>query len=97
MGIFVGSCKVKHPDLSVELWNETRIVKELQEDSSAGIKKFWFQNSEISEDSFKFAFEKSKESWLKTKYVPDLNAYGNIDNYISLTLGEVNKKLGSSY
>lgn len=84
--------KVKHPDLSVELWNETRIVKELQEDSSAGIKKFWFQNSEISEDSFKFAFEKSKESWLKTKYVPDLNAYGNIDNYISLTLGEVNKR-----
>lgn len=82
----------KHPDLSVELWNETRIIKELQEDSSAGIKKYWFENSEISEDSFSFAFEKSKESWLKTKYVPDLNAYGGIDNYISLTLGEVNKR-----
>lgn len=84
--------KSKHPDLSVELWNETRIVKELQEDSSAGIKKYWFENSEISEDSFSFAFKKSKESWLKTKYVPDLNAYGGIDNYISLTLGAVNKR-----
>lgn len=82
----------KYPNLSVELWNETCIVKELQEDSSAGIKKYWFENSEISEDSFSFAFEKSKESWLKTKYVPDLNAYGGIDNYISLTLGEVNKR-----
>lgn len=84
--------KSKHPDLIVELWNETRIVKELQEDSSAGIKKYWFENSETSEDSFIFAFRKSKESWLKTKYVPDLNAYGSIDNYISLTLGEVNKR-----
>lgn len=84
--------KSKHPDLSVELWNETRIIKELQEDSSAGIKKYWFENSEISEDSFNFAFRKSKESWLKTKYVPDLNTYGSIDNYISLTLGDVNKR-----
>ena len=84
--------KSKHPDLIVELWNETRIVKELQEDSSACIKKYWFENSETSEDSFIFAFRKSKESWLKTKYVPDLNAYGSIDNYISLTLGEVNKR-----
>lgn len=82
----------KYPNLSVELWNESRIVKELQEGSSAGIKKYWFENSEISEDSFRFAFKKSKESWLKTKYVPDLNAYGDIDNYISLILGEVNKR-----
>ena len=50
------------------------------------------ENSETSEDSFIFAFRKSKESWLKTKYVPDLNAYGSIDNYISSTLGEVNKR-----
>ena len=42
--------KSKHPNLIVELWNETRIVKELQEDSSAGIKKYWFENSETSED-----------------------------------------------
>lgn len=81
--------KSKYPHLSVELWNETRIVKELQEDLSAGIKKYWFGNSEISEDSFIFAFRKSKGSWLKTKYIPDLNVYGSIDSYISLTLGEV--------
>lgn len=82
----------KYPGLSVELWNETRIVKELQEDTSNGIKKYWFENSEISEDSFEFAFEKSKGSWLKTKYIPELNTCGDIDSYISLTLGEVNKR-----
>lgn len=84
--------KSNYPDLSVELWNESRITKELQEESSAGIKKYWFENSEISEESFNFSFLKSKESWLKTKYVPDLNAYGIIDNYLSLTLGDVKQR-----
>ena len=84
--------KSTYSNLTVELWNETRILKELQEETSAGIKKYWFENSEISEDSFSFAFQKSKESWLKTKYVPDLNAYGNIDDYITVNLGDIKKR-----
>ena len=86
------SIKLKYPNLSVELWNETRIVKELQEDSSAGIKKFWFENSEISEEIFSFAFSKSKASWLKTKYVPDLNVYGDIDDRIVSFLGDIGQR-----
>ena len=84
--------KSTYSNLTVELWNETRILKELQEETSAGIKKYWFENSEISEDSFSFAFQKSKESWLKTKYVPDLNAYGNIDDYITANLGDLKQR-----
>lgn len=91
-GKLLSEIKLKYPDLSVELWNDTRILKELQEDTSAGIKKYWLKNSEISEESFEFAFQKSKESWLKTKYIPDLNAYGNIDNYITVNLGDFKQR-----
>lgn len=75
------------PTLSIELWNETRLISELQKESSSGIYKFWFKNSEISEENVRFAFEKSKESWLSTKYVPELNTYGEIDNTVSEFLG----------
>ena len=75
------------PTLSIELWNETRLISELQKESSSGIYKFWFKDSEISEENVRFAFKKSKESWLSTKYVPELNTYGEIDNTISEFLG----------
>lgn len=75
------------PSLAIDLWDEARLVTELQKDSSAGIYKFWFKNSEISEDNVYFSFSKSKESWLSAKYVPELNVFGEIDDYISVFLG----------
>lgn len=75
------------PTLSIDLWNETRLITELQKESSAGIYKFWFKNAEVSEENVKFSFEKGKESWLSTKYMPELNTYGEIDNCISEFLG----------
>lgn len=67
-----------YPKLDIELWDENRILKELQKESSSGIFKFWFETSEISNDSIKVSFEKSKNSWLDKKYVPNLNTYGFI-------------------
>lgn len=76
------------PDLSVELWDATRITSELQKKTSPGILKFWFENSEISDESVCFAFEKAKNSWLNTKYAPELNTFGNIEHSVSLYLGD---------
>ena len=78
-----------HPNLSIELWNETRLTQELQKESSVGIFKFWFERSEISDESEKLSFTKSKESWLNTKYVPELNTFGSIHNTISSYLGKI--------
>lgn len=80
------------PTLAIDLWNETRLVSELEKESSAGIYKFWFSNAEISEENALFFFDKSKESWLSTKYVPALNTYGEIDRYISMFLGCANQR-----
>lgn len=79
----------EYPDLILELWNETRLTKELQKNCSAGIFKFWFRRAEISEECIKFSFEKSKNSWLSTKYIPELNTYGRIHDSICTYLGDV--------
>lgn len=41
----------KFSTLTIDLWNETRLVSELEKESSAGIYKFWFSNAEISEEN----------------------------------------------
>lgn len=77
-----------YPFLTLDLWNETRLTQELQKEYSAGIFKFWFERAEISEESVQFSFEKSKNSWLSTKYVPELNTFGMIHSIVSNYLGD---------
>jgi len=72
-----------YPDVDIELWNETRILTELQKPNSAGIYRFWFSNSELTETNIQYAFDKAKNSWLITKYVPELNAFGHIEKTVS--------------
>ena len=66
----------EHPDLVLDLWNETRLTQELQKECSAGIFKFWFERAEISEESVRFSFEKSKNSWLSTKRISEQSVQG---------------------
>ena len=82
----------EHSNLTLDLWNETRLTQELQKDRSAGIFKFWFERAEISEESVRFSFEKSKISWLSTKYVPELNTFGTIHGFICTYLGDVDQR-----
>lgn len=81
-----------YPDLLVELWNETKIMAELQKPESSGVFAFWFKSSEITNNNIRFAFCKAKQSWLSTKYVPDLNTFGEIEKTISLTLGDLTQR-----
>lgn len=81
------------PTLSIDLWNETRILAELQKPSSAGIYKFWFERSEISDESISRSFLRSKDGWLSARYIPDLNTFGEIDACISAFVGSKLKRL----
>lgn len=81
------------PALSIDLWNETRILAELQKPSSAGIYKFWFERSEISDESVSQSFFRSKDGWLSGRYITDLNTFGKIDAYISAFVGNKSKRL----
>ena len=68
--------------IEIELWNESHLLAELQKESSAGIYRYWFEKSEITKESIEFSFEKSKSSWLDTRYVPELNTFGLIHSYV---------------
>lgn len=42
----VSALNTVHSNLTVELWNDTRITTELQKPESCGIHRFWFENAE---------------------------------------------------
>lgn len=77
-----------YPNVQFELWNDDRITKELGKNTSEGILKYWFTNSNLSYENIRFAFEKSRDSWLSSRYVPDLNSYGQIFSTISSFIGD---------
>lgn len=81
-----------YPSVTLELWNETRLVTELQKPSSSGIYRFWFENAEITESCIEYAFQRAKSTWLNTRYVPELNTFGKIEKTVSLFLGEIDHR-----
>lgn len=90
----VFSIKGQYPDLDIELWNDSKITVEMQKPTAAGIHKYWFFNSEIAYDNISYAFSKAKNSWLSTKYVPDLNVAGKINRSLQNYVGEFETKEG---
>ncbi|MDE6058785.1 MAG: hypothetical protein K2G44_01945 [Clostridia bacterium] len=77
-----------YPKVQFELWNDDRITKELEKNTSEGILKYWFTNSTLSYANIKFSFEKCRNSWLSSRYVPDLNSYGQIFSTINSFIGD---------
>ena len=80
--------KDKYPELTIDLWDDTRITSELQKPCAEGIHRFWFTNSEIAWDKIEYSFSKAKASWLSTKYVPDLNVVGQMDSDLKDFIGD---------
>jgi len=79
--------KKEYPEMILELWNESRILTELQYPEAEGIRKFWFERDEISLESLRKRFELAKNGWLKERYISSLHGSGYICNYISEMLG----------
>lgn len=84
---FTKNVKQKCPEMDLELWDESRLLTELQYPEAEGVRKFWFEKEEISLESLKKRFESAKNGWLKERYVSSLHGSGYICNYISEMLG----------
>ena len=89
---FVNSIKTEFPELVLELWDDTKITSEIQKPYAAGIHKYWFENAEIDFERFCYSFSKAKDSWLSTKYIPDLNVTGQIDRNLSRYIGDFDSR-----
>lgn len=83
-----------YPEVKIILWGDYTLQCELQKPSSQGILKYWFGMLPISMNTINFAFLKSKQSWLVTKYVPEINTFGSIYREISSFCGN-NEEYGA--
>ncbi len=92
----ISEMKKTFPELVIELWNDTRITTEMQKPCSAGIQRFWFENSEISCERFEYSLNKSKSSWLSAKYVPDLNTSGTIRAHLINYVGDFDVRMAQA-
>ncbi len=89
---FVDAVKKTHANVEIELWNESRLLLELQKTNNKGKYIYWFKNSEISDECIHNSFIRSKKSWLSKKYVPDLNVSGEIFKHLNSFVGQYDTK-----
>jgi len=82
----ISRTKKKYPDLNIQLWKPTRIIRELSFPENDGLIKLWFEKEEISFETLKIRFELARESWLLDRYFPDLHNQGEISDLISQSL-----------
>lgn len=77
------------PDLEIQWWFEHQLSLELLKPENEGIHKYWFEREIIFFNSLKEKFQLQKtNSWLRDRYVPNLNTSG-------LIYEQVNKQLYS--
>ena len=81
-----------YPYLIVELWDDLRLTAELQKDGCIGIRRYWFENHNLTVENLQYEFSKSKKSWLALKYVPDLNTPGQISRKILSMVGDKDER-----
>lgn len=79
--------KEEYPMLEIMLWDETKILSQLQQHEASGIYRYWFEKSEISYENLKYSYNRQKSGWLSQKYIPNLHQEGTINNQVSQYLG----------
>lgn len=70
--------QTEYPDLEIVLWNESKLREELQNDVTGGIRRYWFEQEELSVETMKYQFNKAKFGWFQAKYIPSLHGQGRI-------------------
>jgi hypothetical protein len=84
-----------YPGLEIELWNETRLLTNLQDSDAAGIRRYWFEKSEISKELIIYSYEKQKSGWLSQKYTPLLHIQGQMHRNILKFVGTLGDRQSS--
>jgi len=81
-----------YPGLEIELWNETKLLTRLQNNDAAGINRYWFEKSELSEELIAYSYEKQKSGWLSQKYTPCLHIQGQMQKRILKFVGTLSDR-----
>lgn len=70
-----------YPNLQLELWDETRILRELQRPENEGCYRFWFEGSTINPEKVQLSLNEAIAS-LKSRYIPELADDGSLSAFL---------------
>jgi len=79
-----------HPELKITWWFENELLSQLQFPDCLFIEAYWFGESFLTLEKLQQRFnDQRNHTWLKTRYVPELNAQGIIaEHYDELCMGD---------
>ncbi|MBO9567078.1 MAG: hypothetical protein J7621_30170, partial [Niastella sp.] len=75
-----------YPELNLEIWYASRLLKELQKPLNDGIAKYWFDKEVIALAYLQYRFDLAESGWLKERYTPALHTQGAIKDTIDQLL-----------
>lgn len=81
------------PDLTIELWNESKLRVEVQKDQTGNVYRYWFEKNEISLETLKQQFAKARSGWLNQRYIPSLHGQGLIQSVLHHLVGAKSKRV----
>lgn len=84
---FLKEIQDKYPGLDLILWDESRLLTELQSPGAEGIVKFWFENQEMALEDLVHRFNLARDGWLNKRYLPSLHGTGMIHSSALNLLG----------
>lgn len=84
--IFKSEIEKENPGLEVVLWDENEINNLLIQHANEGLRRFWFEKTEVNPEVFQFTLAKTVAR-LKSRYIPDINEDGDLSIFLDKFLG----------
>lgn len=78
----------RKPEVKIELWGDSKLENYMLRGDAAGIRRHWFNNTEISIEQIRYSFDMQKAGWLKQRYISVLHNKGKIHKELSHFLGD---------
>lgn len=88
---FTTRIQKEYPDLTIDLWDESKILSLLTESNNSGYFKFWFEKSIITHETFLFALQNALTS-LHKRYQPELAGIGGISEFLDSYFGDTKSR-----
>lgn len=85
----VAEIKGIYPNVEIVLWGDHSLESQLQYTEAAGVRRYWFENEEISKEIIQDSFDKQKQGWLVQRYIPVLHNRGTISRELGSFLGDL--------
>lgn len=83
----VGDIKKKYPNIEILFWGDSIILEQLQYSEAAGVRQYWFEKEELTQERLQYSYAKQREGWLANRYTPALHNQGKMHEMLSSFLG----------